>query len=174
MIAKKWVATYTELKSLIFENSSRHNIPVEIICGIISQESGWRTDATRYEPAFQRKYIDTKYQNFREKWRRDMATSWGLMQVMGITARELGFRGDPCELLNPPVGVRWGCKKLAELMRRYPDAPKDVISAYNAGSPRRDKDGKYVNQYYVNKVLGYAQEWGEIINDKTRTTKNAG
>ncbi len=163
MIAKKWVATYTELKSLIFENSSRHNIPVEIICGIISQESGWRTDATRYEPAFQRKYIDTKYQNFREKWRRDMATSWGLMQVMGIVAREMGFRGEVSDLLVPNCGIFWGCKKLASLVLRYPSSFKDAISAYNAGSAMRDKNGNYRNQSYVDRVLGYAQEWAEKI-----------
>jgi len=166
MIAQKWVSAYEQLKDIIAINSSRFNIPIEIICGIISQESSWKSDATRYEQKFQKKYIDTKYANFSEKWRRDMATSWGLMQIMGIVARELGFNGEPNELINPQLNIKWGCCKLTSLMRKYTNSLKDVIAAYNAGSPRRDKNGNYVNQYYVNKVLKYATEWADEIIKK--------
>ncbi len=163
MIPEKWVEVYKLIKSVIETNAYCYDIPIEIVCGIISQESSWRADATRYEPAFQKRYIDPKYPKFSEKWRRDMSTSWGLMQIMGITARELGFRGDPCELLNNPLGIKYGCKKLASLMRKYPDSNKDVIAAYNAGTARRDKNGQYINKNYVNKVLEYAQEWAEKL-----------
>lgn len=81
-------------------------------------------------------------------------TSWGLMQVMGAVAREYGFKGKfLSELCDPVVGVWHGCKKLAALRRRYA-VLEDVIAAYNAGSPRKDIHGRYVNQPYVDKVLG--------------------
>ncbi len=171
MISQRWISTYEQLKDIIAINSSMFSIPIEIICGIISQESSWKTNATRYEKEFQKKYIDTKYSNFSEKWRRDMATSWGLMQVMGIVALELGFKGEPILLLNPKFGIEWGCRKLASLMRKYKSSLKDVIASYNAGSPRRDKNGNYVNQYYVNKVLEYAKEFSDVIKKSKEAIK---
>ncbi len=80
--------------------------------------------------------------------------SLGLMQVMGATARELGFKGWLTGLLEPETGVRWGVKYLQHQHRRYfslygLDA---VIAAYNAGSMRTRKSGEFVNQAYVDRV----------------------
>jgi hypothetical protein len=71
---------------------------------------------------------------------------------MGQVARELGFQGSFYSLLEPIVGLEWGCKKLSRCYERY-GANDDGIAAYNAGSPRKE-NGKYVNQEYVDKVLG--------------------
>jgi soluble lytic murein transglycosylase-like protein len=79
--------------------------------------------------------------------------SWGMMQVMGSVARELGHRGNLLELTRPELGVRYGCLKLKELTKKYSNQ-EDLIAAYNAGSPRKLDTGKYVNQIYVNKVRG--------------------
>ena len=94
--------------------------------------------------------------------------SWGPMQIMGATARWLGFKGTfLSELIEPEVGIEYGCKYLANLKRRFSGNSKNncnqvddiaifcdkKISAYNAGSPRKKADGTYVNQKYVDKVL---------------------
>lgn len=86
-----------------------------------------------------------------ETERNHQATSWGLMQVMGSVAREFQFTGHLTMLCVPEIGARLGCKKLLSLVRRYNDE-NDVIASYNAGSPKRGSDGKYVNQAYVGKV----------------------
>jgi len=89
--------------------------------------------------------------------------SWGMMQVMGSVARELGHRVNLLELTKPEVGVRFGCLKLKDLMRRYSKLD-DVIASYNAGSPRLRDDGKYVNQIYVDKVRGiYASRRQQMV-----------
>lgn len=80
--------------------------------------------------------------------------SWGPLQVMGAVARELGFTGDFPQLCSG-VGINLGCLHLQNLHRRFSvthDWP-GVIAAYNAGSPRQDTQGRFVNQDYVDKVM---------------------
>lgn len=78
--------------------------------------------------------------------------SWGLMQVMGATARELGFGAPLTQLVLPEAGLEWGLRYLAQKVKRHKETT-DAIAAYNAGSPRRGSDGRYKNQDYVDKVL---------------------
>lgn len=81
-------------------------------------------------------------------------TSWGMMQVMGTRLRELGLRGNLLEIpRHPELGVRFGCLCLRDIMKKYSKL-EDIISAYNAGTPKILPDGRYYNQTYVNKVLG--------------------
>lgn len=82
------------------------------------------------------------------------ATSWGLMQVMGTVARELGFDRHLTELVNPEYNVIIAIRKLDLLFEKYGKLT-DVISAYNQGWPKKNADGTYANQRYVDKVLGF-------------------
>lgn len=78
--------------------------------------------------------------------------SWGPMQIMGAVARELGFR-DRFPRLCGPEGIVYGAKHLQRLQKRFGEKGLDaVIAAYNAGSPRRDGTGRFVNEDYVDKV----------------------
>ena len=86
-------------------------------------------------------------------------TSWGLMQVMGTVARELGHRGWLSELCEPERGIYYGCLHLKKLMDRHGNL-SDTVAAYNAGSPRRDVNGKYVNQEYVDRFIRVLSEVG--------------
>jgi hypothetical protein len=76
--------------------------------------------------------------------------SFGLMQIMGAVAREQGFKGWLTELLEPKTNVKYGALFLLDLAKRYKG--DDIIAAYNAGSPRFQVNGDYVNQGYVEKV----------------------
>lgn len=87
--------------------------------------------------------------------------SWGMMQVMGSVARELGHRVNLLTLTRPEVGVRFGCLKLKELTKKY-GSVEAVVAAYNAGIPKKMPDGSYFNQTYVNKVRG-------IYTDRKKT-----
>lgn len=77
-------------------------------------------------------------------------TSWGLMQVMGTVARELGFNGWLSELCDPNVGILYGSLKLKSLIEKHGNL-EDAVASYNAGSPKRRTDGKYINQDYVDR-----------------------
>lgn len=149
-----------DLSHMIEAAASAHGLPPRLVAAIVRVESGGNAWATRYEPGFYERYIrDQKTKAFgavsvpTEKNAR--ATSWGLMQVMGETARCLGctlpFLSALCD---PATGLDWGCNLLKRLRARYLDTYgwAGVVSAYNAGSVRTS-GGKLSNQPYVDKVL---------------------
>ena len=77
--------------------------------------------------------------------------SWGVMQLMGVCARELGFQSMLPLLIQPSLGALYGCRKLHAVMKKNPKL-EDAISAYNAGTAVI-KNGRYINQEYVDKVM---------------------
>ncbi|MEA5113036.1 MAG: lytic transglycosylase domain-containing protein [Geobacteraceae bacterium] len=141
--------------------AQRHNLPAALVTAIIQVESSGNTYAIRYESGFLLTYVKKDVKCFgasRDTERISRATSWGLMQVMGQVARELGceehFLSSLCEPVN---GIEYGCRQLARFRDKYfgKFGWEGVIASYNAGSPRRDESGEYVNQGYVMKVLKY-------------------
>lgn len=140
--------------------AKRHGLPLPLVYAIIHTESGGNPWAIRYEPAFYERYIAPKPVKPRppcseQTESRLLACSFGLMQIMGATARETGFDGVfLSELCNPKVGIEWGCKYLATLVQRHVSRHRweGVVAAYNAGSPKKTKTGLWVNQAYVDKI----------------------
>lgn len=142
----------TELTTLIKAAASRRSLPWELVYAICQVESSLNPSAIRHEPRYRWLVGDNETMSPTE--RQDQMTSWGLMQVMGAVARELGHTGPLSDLLDPPTGLFYGCLHLRRFRAKY-DIWPDVIAAYNAGSPRRvaGQIGSYVNQSYVDKVL---------------------
>ena len=142
----------TELTTLIKAAAARRSLPWELVYAICQVESSLNPSAIRHEPRYRWLVGDNETMSPTE--RQDQMTSWGLMQVMGAVARELGHTGPLSDLLDPPTGLFYGCLHLRRFRAKY-DIWPDVIAAYNAGSPRRvaGQIGPYVNQSYVDKVL---------------------
>lgn len=90
----------------------------------------------------------------------DGRTSYGLMQVLNTTARDLGLTGDPTALFVPEVGIGYGVKYLAQQLKRYGGDVTKAVAAYNAGSARAGADGRLVNQPYVDYVLDWFKRFG--------------
>ena len=128
-----------------------HGLDRRVVYAVVLKESLGNANATRYEDGFFRRYLEGKSKK-RLRWhwpinrsadteRRMRAVSWGPMQVMGQTARRLGFEGrDFTELCDPFVGVEYGCKYLAMMLKIYkrkelasPDALRSALAAYNGG-----------------------------------------
>ena len=141
-----------ELTTLIKAAAARRSLPWELVYAICQVESSLNPSAIRHEPRYRWLVGDNETMSPTE--RQDQMTSWGLMQVMGAVARELGHTGPLSDLLDPPTGLFYGCLHLRRFRAKY-DIWPDVIAAYNAGSPRRvaGQIGPYVNQSYVDKVL---------------------
>lgn len=60
--------------------------------------------------------------------------SWGLMQIMGAVARELGCTSPYLTALCDPItNLTYGCLKLAELMRWSTNNTICALAAYNGG-----------------------------------------
>ena len=135
--------------------AAKYGLDADLVHAICEVESSHNPLAIRFEPHFKLSYFPREHASrlgcSYETELNAQATSWGLMQVMGCVARELGFDGWMPELCQDAVGVEYGCKLLQRLYRRY-DEEASIIAAYNAGSARKDKSGMYVNQNYVNKV----------------------
>jgi len=80
-------------------------------------------------------------------------TSWGLMQVMGALARELGSRDRFLSTLcDPLVGLRYGCRHLASLLAWSKGDRERAIRAYNGGRGGADLP---LTEPYLRKVLGH-------------------
>lgn len=59
--------------------------------------------------------------------------SWGLMQPLGVVARECGFERSLPELCLPHNSLETGCRKLKSLIKKHGKII-DSLAAYNAGS----------------------------------------
>lgn len=147
----------TQQDSLIEKIARRHGLAVALVAAVVRVESGGNPWAIRYEPAFFDRYIAPKPVKSKapcsdQTEARMQATSWGLMQIMGATARETGFDGVfLSELCDPEVGLEWSCRYLVKLVKRYGDG-EAAVAAYNAGSPRKLANGQFRNQAYVDKI----------------------
>jgi len=147
---------------MLIENAARTwGLPREIVAAVVGVESGGNAWAFRYEPAFYERHVAgnpsvrPKAPCSLDSERQALATSWGLMQVMGSTARGLGFQGPFLSALtDPAIGLDYGCRLLAQLRDRLLERHgwPGVAAAYNAGSARMAADGTFVNQSYVDKI----------------------
>lgn len=88
-------------------------------------------------------------------------TSWGLMQVMGFKAREMGFSDHLPKICMPEIGIGLGCRAFNGFLETYQGVYRHAALAYNAGSVRSDaRTGKFVNQSYLDQVLQYIEDLG--------------
>lgn len=142
------------ISKILVDAAKAAHIDPMLAIAIAEVESAGDPLAVRYEPGWKYHY---NVENFAKMCRISEATehvlqacSFGLMQVMGTVARELGHEESLLKLTDARLGAKYGCIKLAKLFKLLKSVD-DVISAYNAGSPIK-RDGKYINQSYVDKV----------------------
>lgn len=131
---------------LIKNAAARHQVPVELICGVILQESNANPRAV--SPAGAR----------------------GLMQLMPQTARRFGLTNS----LNPAQNIEGGTKYLRWLLDRYDGNVELALAGYNAGEQNVEKFGNRIppfreTQNYVPTVLGYARAMIEMLRPAVPT-----
>lgn len=158
MVAK-WILTMPW--NLIEKHSKSYNLDSRLVGAIICTESAGNECTTRYESGWKYFYQQDEYaKTLGITVNTEMvhqATSWGLMQIMGSVAREQGFADHLNKLTNPNTNLIYGCSFLVKLYKKYGLLP-DVIASYNAGSPRKDESGNYVNHQYVDKVTKFMND----------------
>lgn len=126
------------LEPIINEMGAKYGVDPALIKAHIKTESNWDVNASRFEA-------------------HKGDASWGLMQLLLVTAREI--LGQPnlttTQLINPRVNIEAGTKYLARQIARYKGIIPDAISAYNAGTAffqPKPNQHLYRNQDYVDKV----------------------
>lgn len=78
--------------------------------------------------------------------------SWGLLQIMGALARELGFiRPYLTELCDPVQNLEIGCMHLSNLLSWSDGNTDKALSAYNGGK-KGNSTPPFRNQSYASKV----------------------
>ena len=148
-----------ELRAIIELKAAKYGLDPDFVEAEIQQESYpmWDQNSKRYEAAFYQHYIvPMKITDPVEATGR--ATSFGLLQVMGEVAREMGYQGAFEGLFDPMTCLEWGCKKLAKCVKRYPGDLDSAIASYNAGTAVKNADGTFRNQNYVDGVNGYLKK----------------
>jgi hypothetical protein len=124
------------------------------VAAVCWKESGFDVWAVRYESGYYERYCAglTDAQIHREvpgiispaTDRRLRACSFGPMQIMGGTARHMGYSRVHLTQLCSEEGVRLGVIYFSSLLHRYGDMDH-ALSAYNAGSPTDQNRESYVN-----------------------------
>lgn len=132
------IAKYAQF---IQDSAKKHNVPIELICGVIIQESGGNPRAKSH------------------------CGARGLMQLMPATARRFGVKNS----YDPAQNIDGGTKYLRFLMDRFDGNLELVLAGYNAGEGNVAKYGNKIppfreTQNYVPAVLGYTQAMIDILS----------
>ncbi len=122
----------SELISLARKIASQHLLAPALVCAVVEQESSWDTHSIRYEPAFRSRYVAPLGLPLTEEVARSI--SWGLMQVMGQSAREHGFAGQFLSALcDPPEGLGVGCAVLGAKLSHASGDIARALALWNGG-----------------------------------------
>lgn len=149
-------------RPLIFPVANSFGLDPYLVEALIWQESRSQADAFRYEPKFWTRYL-SKLPEYQSLNPRRVSSSYGLMQLMYVVAKEIGYQDEPEGLFVPRTNLHWGCLKLSQLVqwaRQYPVPAEDqtmaALAAYNGGkggntpgTPLRPD-----NRQYALRVLG--------------------
>lgn len=112
--------TQGDLVALAAATAIKYGLDPALICAICEQESGnrkpdpvtgredWNMWANRNEPGFDSKYIKPLHLSPTEEVNRSQ--SWGLMQLMGESVRELGYHEVIPKILWPSYNIDFGCR----------------------------------------------------------------
>ncbi|HXJ04396.1 MAG TPA: lytic transglycosylase domain-containing protein [Candidatus Acidoferrum sp.] len=125
-----------QLVALARKAAAAQSLDPALVCAVIEQESSWNPWAMRYEPAFFAKYVAHLYTNNKvtasEAYARGF--SWGLMQIMGQVAREMGFDATFLSALcDPEQGLPIGCKLLRKKLDAMDGDTTRGLLAWNGG-----------------------------------------
>ncbi|HTU32376.1 MAG TPA: lytic transglycosylase domain-containing protein [Candidatus Acidoferrum sp.] len=142
-----------EFIPLARDAAARHGLDADLVCAVIEQESSWRTYEIRYEQEFFDRYCFPLFKNpeITSTEARARAFSWGLMQVMGQTARDFGYAQPLPSLCIPQNGIEIGCKVLAHKVAVNDGNVREALNAWNGGANPKyaeevlAKSGKYRN-----------------------------
>lgn len=144
-----------QLLPLVTEKARKYQLDPRLLDAIIQVESGYNPYAVRLESTY--RYLHSP-ESFAKALKISLATektmqrmSWGLGQIMGGTARYMGHKESLLKLSDPALNLEYCCRYLVKL-KIVCKSDDDLIAAYNAGAARKDEQGRYLNQGYVDRV----------------------
>ncbi len=154
-----------KMEFTIEKYADKYKIEPALIKAFIKQESNFKQYSIRHEKHL--KTNESYSNNIPKKYKNDKYaySSVGCTQILYGTARWQGFRGTPEELFIFENCIKYSCKYIRYLIKRFWMIEK-VIASYNMGSPRTYynktlKTNIFKNQFnYVNPVLKFYKQFG--------------
>jgi len=137
-----------ELREIARGIAELRGLDPALVAAVVEQESGWRPEATRYEPGYRWLVVPAEGCGLEDADAEihGQRTSWGLMQLMGANARALGLSGPFEALLRPGLGLEYGCRFLVQQLRRDGGNVRAALSRYNSGRPDSEAGLRYADQ----------------------------
>jgi len=139
------MALTSEYDNLIAEAASKYQVPFDWIKAVIGCESNFDAAAYRAEAAIN-------------------DASYGLMQVLYGTAKNLGYQGLPQGLLDPATNIDLGTKLLRQLIDRFGMMFEEIYSAYNSGAPRNYLTNPTVRAHVDNALSWLRKVQGQVAS----------
>lgn len=169
-------AAIAEIRPRIDAAAMAHGLDADIVAGLIVVESSGSKWAWNPEPRYRYFWNVRTRAPFRllkkdeldseappgdfpclagdpdQEWWAQQA-SWGLMQIMGALARELGFDGKYLgQICEVPINLELGCKHLRGLLTWAKGDIEQALAAYNGGHSW-NRERPFRHQPYATKVL---------------------
>lgn len=146
------------IRDLVDQIAPQFGVDPDVVEAIVWTESSGNPRARRYEP-HQDRNPDADTAGVDDGITEDDA-SYGLGQIMGYTARRLGFKNkDFSALYDERLSITFLCKLLHLELKAVGGDLKCALARYNGGprgNPR--KDGTLRNQAYVDKVFRWIEQ----------------
>ena len=158
----------SEIMTAITKYSKYFDVNPDWIRAVIEIESAGNQFALRYEPGYRwlQKEDTIKAICYHSNYGGNLENkigaetclesfSFGLCQVMGSTARDMGYVADLHHLFFVDDNIRIGTKFLKTKLKRFDNNILRAIAAYNGGdgSAYPNEDGNYPNQRHVDRFL---------------------
>lgn len=140
--------------------AAAHQLSPELLEAQVLVESSGRTDAFRFEPGILAQIHAGKLKPAHlpaHPVDRRIASSYGLLQVLFVTACDYGFTGEPEELFVPATGLEYGARHLAHLLERCGGDYLMAFAQYNGGLTGNTMP-PFRNQSYGLRVLAARDE----------------
>jgi soluble lytic murein transglycosylase-like protein len=140
-----------ELVALARRKAQGYGLDPVLLCAVVEQESGWNPYATHYDPGFFRKYTAPLFTSSKIDLTEAQlrATSWGLMQDEGQTAREHGYTGELAALCDPATGLEIGARILKHKLGISNGDVRHALLIYNGDPEYPDRVLARMVNYYT-------------------------
>jgi hypothetical protein len=139
--------------------ATRFQLSPRILTAQVLVESRGCADAFRFEIGIAQQIADgrlkPKYLPKNPSPRR-IGSSYGLLQVLWVTAADYGFIGEPELLFVPSIGLEYGADHLATLLKWAAGDYTRALCAFNGGKVG-NATPPFRNQAYADRVMAMEQ-----------------
>lgn len=161
------MALTEEVMAIIKSQATEKKLRLDLLMAMVEVESSGNPYAMRYERNYSYYY---RPEVFSKKFSVSLDTekalqrfSYGLMQVMGGTARYIGYEGRLLDLVVPEIGIEWGARYLKNICREYLDI-EDQIAFYNGGFGALAYKAKNPERKYPDMVQRHVEKVLKLLN----------